>query len=202
MFTKRQPRRHEALSPVPRNSRNLQASTLVELLMAVGVGSTLLTVIMSLVLYSARSYAALVNYVDLDNLSRNALDQMTMEIRQADRLVSGDATSMRYRFTNPTNALLSWEVNYVYSPDSRTLARLQGLNRTVLLEECDFLEFSYFRRNPATNGFDLWLTANPPLVDPSICKAVQMRWICSRTIMQQAVNTESVQSARIVIRKK
>ena len=193
----------EVMSGHRRRTRRDRAYTLVELMVAVGVGSAVLLVIMALLLFSARSYAALVNYVDLDNRSRGALDSMTQEIRQADRLTYGDAREMRFQFSNPTNAVaLPWIVSYVYNPDSRTLARLQGLNRTVLLEECDFLEFSFFRRNPTTNSFDLWATANPPIVDPTICKAVQMRWVCSRTIMQQAVNTESVQSARVVIRKK
>jgi len=176
--------------------------TLVELLMAIGVGSIVLMAIMALLLFSARSYAALVNYVDLDNLSRNALDSMTQEIRQADRLVSGESTAMRFRFSNPTNALSSWEVAFVYNPDARTLSRVQGTDRKVLLEECDFLQFNYFRRNPATNSFDLYATATPPFVDPSICKAVQMKWVCSRMILGEAVNTESVQSARVVIRKR
>jgi len=170
--------------------------------MAMGLGSIVLLTVMTVTLFSARSYAALVNYVDLDNFSRAALDEMTSEIRQADCLLSGSSSSMRFRFTNPTNTAVFWDVYYVYNPSARTLARIQGLNRRVLLEECDFLEFTFFRRNPATNSFDLYTTAPEPLVDPSICKAVQMRWICSRQIMQQAVNTESVQSARVVIRKK
>ena len=186
----------------PPGNRHRSGATLAETMVAMGLGSIVLVAILAISLFSARSYAALVNYVDLDNFSRSALDEMTSEIRQADFLVSGSATSMRFRFTNPTNAAAQWDVNYVYNPSARTLTRIQGISRRILLEECDFLEFTYYRRNPATNSFDLYLTAPEPLVDPSICKAVQMRWICSRQIMQQAVNTESVQSARVVIRKK
>ena len=126
---------------------------------------------------------------------------MTSEIREANRLLQGDPQSMVFEFSNPEGTA-SWIVRYVYNPDARTLSRIQGADRQVLLEECDFLEFRFFQRNPTGHGFDLYTTAPAPLVDPSICKAIQMRWVCSRDIMQEAVNTESVQSARVVIRKK
>jgi prepilin-type N-terminal cleavage/methylation domain-containing protein len=189
------------LSPQP--TRNSSGYTLVEVLVASGIGGLVLAAIMAVTLFSARSFAALVNYVDLDNYSRNALDEMTSEIRQADRLMAGSPTAMTFQFSNPTNNTSpSWTVSYVYNPDARTLSRIQAGNRKVLLEECDFLDFQFFKRNPATNSFDLYATAAPPIIDPDLCKAVQMRWVCSRTIMQQAVNTESVQSARVIIRKK
>ena len=181
--------------------RTRQGFSLVELLTSVALSTIVLVAIMSIVLFSARSFAALVNYVDLDNFSRNALDEMTTEIREADRLISGNATAMRFLFTNPATSA-QYDVAYVYNPDARALVRISGNTRRVLLEECEFLEFRFFKRNPNPGSFDLYTTAPVPLVDPAMCKAVQMRWVCSRTIMQEAVNTESVQSARVVIRKK
>lgn len=201
MFTKPT---HLCGAPRGRERRRSRQSgmTLLELLIASGLSGIVLIAIMSLILYAGRSYAALVNYVDLDNFSRSALDEMTSEIREADALVKGSPTAMLFDFSDPSGVRPPWRVSYVYNPDARTLVRLEGNTRRVLLEECDFLEFSFFQRNPSGHAFDLYTTAPEPLVDPTICKAVQMRWICSRTIMQQAVNTESVQSARVVIRKK
>ena len=62
--------------------------TLVELMVATGVGSIVLAAVMALSLFSARSFAALGNYVDLDIKSRTALDQMSSDIRQADKLTA------------------------------------------------------------------------------------------------------------------
>jgi hypothetical protein len=185
-----------------RSRRACGGVALVELLAAMGLAGLVLAVVMALMLFSARSFAALINYADLDNFSRAALDEMTMEIRQADQLVSGSATSMRLRYSNPTNSAQIWDVDYVYNPDNGLLVRLQGNDRRVLLEECSFLEFTFFKRNPVPGSSELYETAPFPLVSPPECKAVQMRWVCSRDIMQQAVNTESVQSARVIIRKK
>jgi hypothetical protein len=164
-------------------------------MIATALAGLVLAAVMSITLFSARSFAALTNYVDLDNYSRNALDFMSREIRQADRLLSGNDHQLTFMHTNPTNGM-AYTVSYVYSPDSRTLARLESGHRTVLLEECNFLQFDLFQRNPVGGTYDQY-----PAASPDTCKLIQMRWVCSRDIMQQPVNTESVQSAKVVIRK-
>ena len=60
--------------------------TLVELMISTGLAGLLATVAMMLMYYAAHNFAAMANYVDLDRRSRNVLDQMTGEIRQADKL--------------------------------------------------------------------------------------------------------------------
>ena len=56
--------------------------TLVETLVAVAISSIALAALAAFAFYSARSFAAIGNYVDLDNTSRKAVDVMTKEIRQ------------------------------------------------------------------------------------------------------------------------
>jgi hypothetical protein len=202
MFTDPHSSPKRSRRPPPRSGRAEAAMTLVELLIAMGLGTIVLVMIMAVMLFSSRSFAALVNYADLDNFSRAALDEITMEIRQADFLVSGSSTAMTLRYSNPTNSTQVWDVEYVYHPQDNILVRLPGGARRVLLEECDFLEFSFYKRTPVPGSFELIETGPSGVVTPAQCKAVQMRWVCSRRIMQQAVNTESVQSARVIIRKK
>jgi len=67
----------------------------------------------------------------------------------------------------------------------------------VLLSECDYLQFGIYQRNTISNTYDQFTTANP-----TTCKVVQLEWICSRKILGARLNTESVQSAKIVIRRK
>lgn len=184
-----------------RRPKRRQGFTLVEFLVSLGIAGLVLVGILALTLYSARSFAALTNYVDLDSVSRDALNEITREIRQADRLISGDTQSMVFQFSNPTNTAVTWQVAYVYNPSARTLTRIEGSTRKVLLRECTQLSFLYYQRNPIGGTYDQFPTATPPLVNPSTCKLVQLRWICARSIMQQTANTESVQSAKVVIRK-
>src|SRR6266581_6284907 len=66
--------------------------TLIEMLIAIGISGIVFVAVGMMIFFSGRSYAALANYVDLDNRSRSALDLMSKEIRQADG-VTNSATA-------------------------------------------------------------------------------------------------------------
>ena len=51
--------------------------TLVELMVATGISSILLLALLMLSVFTARSFAAITNYMELDKDSRTALDQLT-----------------------------------------------------------------------------------------------------------------------------
>jgi hypothetical protein len=160
------------------------------------LAGVIMVAILSLTFFSARSFAALTNYVDLDNVSRNTLDIMLREIRQAEELTFYSNTQLTFRHVDPISNS-SFNVSYIYSPSARTLTRIQGSMQKILLRECDFLRFAIYQRNPLPGTWDQYPTATV-----STCKLVQLSWICSRTILGARVNTESVQSAKVVIRKK
>lgn len=165
--------------------------TLVEMMIAVTILLFALSAVMVLTLYSARAFAAITNYVDLDQYSRKTLDRMSLEIRQADKLSYYTTNMLVMNINGGTNNLI-----YLYWPYQRTLVRYRGSEREVLLKECDSLRFDIFDRNTVSNTFDQFPTAVA-----TNAKLVRVSWTCSRTILGSAVNTESVQSAKIVIRK-
>jgi hypothetical protein len=158
-------------------------------MIATGIGGVVLSVLMLLIFFAARSFAALANYVDLDQASRNALDIMSSEIRQADRLTTFSTNQLVFSYNGNT-------LDYTYSPQAKTLTRTLGGNARVLLTGCDSLTFSIFQRNPMGGTYDQYPTATA-----ATTKLVQLTWTCSRKILGAAVNTESVQSAKIVLRK-
>src|SRR6266536_2226915 len=80
-----------------------QAMTLVEIMVATGVGSIVLVAVMSLSLLSARSFAALTNYVDLDIKSRTALATMAADIRQAEALTGASVTNLTFKTVDVTS---------------------------------------------------------------------------------------------------
>lgn len=166
--------------------------TLVEIMVGSAIGSILLLSITSLSFYTGRSFASLANYVDLDNYSRKALDNMSQQIRQTNRLLSFTSTTLSFEDSD------GGTLTYTYDPNARTLVRSKnGVNDPVpLLKECNFLEFSVFQRNPMGGSYNQYPTATA-----ATCKLVQLKWICSRDMIRSRVNTESVQSAKIVIRK-
>lgn len=173
-------------------NRKKQAFSLVELLVGMAIGGIVLATLASLVFYTGRSFAAMANYVDLDAHSRNALDRMSKAIRQTSKLTSASATNLV--FENFDGSTLA----YVYNAEERTLRRyLDGVaDPEPLLVECDYLHFGIFQRNPVAGTYDQY-----PAATPATCKLVQLRWLCSRDLIHSRFNTESVQSAKIVIRK-
>ena len=174
--------------------------TLVELQIASAISVILFTAVLALAFYTARSFAAFTNYIDLDVNSRNALDVMSTEIRQADLLKAATTTSLTFQTTDLSTGA-THDLQYVYTPAKKELTRIfDGGQPEVLLTECTFLEFGTFQRNTTpslANAFVPVATSQP-----NLCKVVQLTWVCSRRILGKTANTESVQSAKVVIRKK
>lgn len=177
---------------IKQRGRRKAGATLVEFLFSLGIGSIVLLGLAALMFYTGRSFAALANYVDLDTYSRNALDTMSREIRQTRRLISGSDTQLTFEDFDGKNLV------YAYNSSTRMLTRTRDgvTDSEPLLRECNFLKFSMFQRNPVNGAYDQYPTSNAEQ-----CKLVQLRWICSRDLVNSRWNTESVQSAKIVIRK-
>ena len=174
--------------------------TLVELQIASAISVILFAAVLTLAFYTARSFAAFTNYIDLDVNSRNALDVMSTEIRQADLVTAATSTSLTLRTTDLSTGA-THTLKYVYDPVNKVLNRIfDGGQPEVLLTECTFLQFGTFQRN-TTPSLD---NAFVPVAtsQPNLCKVVQLTWICTRKILGKTANTESVQSAKVVIRKK
>lgn len=174
--------------------------TLMEVLIASAIMVNVVVGIMSFAFYAARSFAALSNYTALDVGSRSALDLMSTEIRQADKLTAATATTLQFQTTDPPPSTATHTLQYVYSADTQQLTRILDGQSKVLLTQCTYLQFGIFQRNTTpsfTDAFSPVATSRPDL-----CKVVQLTWICSRNILGRTANTESVQSAKVVIRKK
>ena len=165
--------------------------TLVEVMIATGIGTLILAAAGSLMVYNARSLAALSNYADLERYSRGAVESLSRDIRQATNMLSFTSTELVFNF-----ALGRSNISYTYHPDIRQLVRVEGLNSQVLLKECDSLTFTVFGRNNLSNTWDQFVVTNA-----AGAKLIKLNWTCSRTILGQAVNTESVQTSKIVMRK-
>jgi len=170
------------------------------MLIATAVGGLVLSAVMAMSLFSARSFAAIGNYVDLDIKSRTALDTMTSDIRQAlDLTTPCNSNILTFHLvdisTGTTNLL-----QYTYDPSGKTLRRSYLGQTTTLLTNCTFMQFSLYQRNPIGGTYDQYPLDN--FSQPGLCKLIQLTWVCSRDVLKgRLVNTESVQSAKVVMRK-
>jgi type II secretory pathway pseudopilin PulG len=173
----------------PKKKNQSAAFTIFEVLVAMGISSVLFSAVASMMLFGGKSSAALGNYADLD--------RMTTDIRQADRLTSYSTNQLQFVTTDPTNGVTT--LTFAYNATAGTLNRIYLSKTNTLLTGIvsNSLQFSMYQRNPIGGTVDQEATTNA-----SVCKVVQLTWICSRSILGRKANTESVQSAKVVIRKK
>src|SRR5437762_2124697 len=89
--------------------------TLIETMVSIGVTSICLLALATFFLFSTHSFTTLFNYVDLDDVNRVAMDQLTSDVRQAicvksfatNNLVltDGDSVDLTYAYDAPTRKL-------------------------------------------------------------------------------------------------
>ncbi|NJN05942.1 MAG: hypothetical protein HC814_05605 [Rhodobacteraceae bacterium] len=160
--------------------------------MDMGVGSLVIVALLSFSAFSGRSFAALTNYTELDARSRNALDLLSRDVRRSSRLVS--YTPQRIELADGAGV----RTVYAFDATGRTLSRIRGGQTDELLTGVDWLRFLIFQRTPVGGTYEYF----PVTVGVATAKVVQIDWICSRSILGARQNTESVQSAKIILRSK
>ncbi len=187
------------------SARKSAAMTLTEVMIASALGSLVLACVASLTSFGSRSSIAMVNYTDLDSHSRHAADVVSHEIREATEVIDFQS-SPTGKWLTLTNSDKGTTLKLSWAPATRVL-QLERTGQAPLnvLTECDRWDFALYQRTPyvtPTNLLFFSATNNAGQLDLRLCKLINMTWKCSRTILQQAVNTESVQAAQIVLRNK
>lgn len=162
--------------------------TLVELMVALLAASIIMAALLATTAFVSRSFIALGNYTDLDNASQIALDTMSRDIRNAKSLVW---CQTNYIILQKLDGSLC---RYTWDPSTSLFTRSDSTGTKVLLKNCDILTFYMYQRNP-TNDFQF--VAAPTANE---AKLIDVSWRCSRSILGAIINSESVQTAKIVIR--
>jgi type II secretory pathway pseudopilin PulG len=181
-----------------RPARKQSGWTLPEMLIGMSLGTLILGSVISSYVGMQRSLDATMNYQELDRQSRNALDLITMDIRETVSLTS--FATNRLTFTNQDGSVLSydWDGTNILSY-SNASTTLDGCPRGgVLLRGCNFLKFSVFQRNPSNGTTMTFWPA--PITNPALAKVIIMDWTCRRTNYTTITDSESVQSAKVVMR--
>jgi Tfp pilus assembly protein PilW len=171
-------------------ARHRAAFTLVEAMIAIGITGMLIAAVCTLSAFSARNFAALINYVDLDDANLLAVDQFTRDIREANLVTAFTTNSITVQDYD------GFSLSYTNDPTAKTLVRVKNGVSKVLLTGCDSLAFAIGARNVVSNSYEVFDSASP-----SNAKVVNVSWTCSRSLFGKKAASESVQTARIVIRK-
>jgi prepilin-type N-terminal cleavage/methylation domain-containing protein len=171
--------------------------TLVEMMVAVGIFSIAGAALMTIYIYSLKSFASLANYSLLDQENRHAMDLLTKELRQARYIknYSTNSSGNSLTFRNGDG----YDVTYAFSPTKKLMTRQVNNTTTMILTNCDLLDFHLFQRNPNSNSYGLFPVASANWTQT--VKVVQLTWKTSRHVANGPINSENVQTARVVIRK-
>jgi Tfp pilus assembly protein PilW len=173
--------------------------TIIEMLTSVVLGMFLLATVAILYINGNQCFVAMANYQNLDKYSYSAMDILSREIRGASAVTFTNATSIQLAnatkgttiiitYTNNMLILSGTQLQAEYGPNTLTMTNLTG---------CSFWSYSLFNGAPIISATDV--TFNPP-ASLAQTKVVQMNWTCSRTYIGSKLNTESVQTAQIVLR--
>ena len=177
------------------------AWTLVEMMMGVAVFAIAGAALATLFLFSVRSFAGLSNYAILDQYNRQAMDQLTYEIRQAQQVVSYASNANSSTLTILNGSGLT--VNYVFDGANQQVRRTASDGSTkLLLTNCNLLNFGLYMRPPTNGTFDVYPVDSGTTNWQQMVKVVQLSWKTAMSICPTPiVNSEDIQTARIVIRK-
>ena len=176
-----------------------RAWTLVEMMVAVGIFSIGSIALMGSYLFCVKAMASLYNYALLDQYNRQAMDQLTREIRQARGVLAYTTNSITI-LTAQSDGSVGPNVTYSFSPGTKKMLRTStdGASK-VLLNNCSLLSFQLFTRCPSNAVFGAFPVATNNW--QQTVKVLQLTWKTSILQPSGIANSENVQTARIVIRK-
>ena len=172
-----------------------RAFTLAEMLVATGLASIVLVMIMTVYLFGLRSFAGMSNYAELSSKSRQSLDLMSRDIRQATNVLSFSTNLPVKSLTVATydsTIKFAWDSTAGVLTSTKTRAGVTTIRTN--LTGCDQWDFSLYQRTP--NSMYVFY----PTTDLKLCKLIEMSWKCSRTMLGKKVNTEEIVTAQIVLR--
>jgi len=173
------------------SGRGVGGFAFIELLVIVGITVVLLIGVAGFALFSGRSFAAIFNYVDLDDANRVAMEQLAKDLRQAKR-VTGFGANYLYLEDADKEPL-----KYDYNAADRTLSRSKGGVTKTVLSECDTLKFDICQRNALAGSYEIYSGGS----SNDSAKVIDVSWVCSRTIFGKNENGETIPPTRMFFRK-
>jgi hypothetical protein len=175
----------------PRPVRRSGGFGVLDFVVATAVGSLVLVAAASAFAFSGRSYAAIMNYSALDQQSRMTLDRMTKDVRMT-RGVWSYYTNWVI-FTNYSGSYLYYWWDY----SSKTVYRWTPGSLEPMLIGCTNFSLDMRQRTPRSGEYEQF----PVSINPAAtCKLLNMSWICISNVLGTRVVSETVQSARVVMR--
>lgn len=175
-----------------RSNRGCQGFTVTEMMVAATVGCVFAGAIAVVFMTSSLGFARMQDYIKMDRASRNALDQMTRNVRRAKLLTGFDSANVVFSYDSATAPATNLAYRYNSSTAALTEEWTSGGTTTTntLLTGCSNLVFCLYDHSMA------------PTTDTSAGhgKVVGVSWTSYGTTPLTHISTETMQQANVVIR--
>jgi len=174
--------------------KNSGGFTAIEMLIATGLFSLATAAVCTIYMYATHGFASLANYAELDKINRNAMDNLTMEIRQA-KLVT-DVQTNSFSFINGDGV----SVTYWFNSGAKLFIRSASDGSSkVIISSCALINFDVCQRNTIAGTWDQYPAATNNWSE--YVKVIQLTWKAARAIPGGPGVSENFQTAKIIIRK-
>ncbi len=169
--------------------------TLSEVLIAAATATIILGAVVAFTLFSGKSFVGLSNYMSLQTRNRQALDILTRDIRNSVALLEYATNRIVLQRFDGQRITIYW------NPQTGVVTRSVSGQEQVLLTDCDYLLFRIYQRNPLPGKYDFYPATNlNGAYDPLLCKLIDITWRCSKPVLGQKLQSESILTAKIVLR--
>jgi len=169
--------------------------TLVEVMVSTTLAGFILAGVISTFLFIGRSGANIANYADMEGEARVALEEFAQDTRQASDLDWLSSSSIQLTVSGTT-------ITYTYSSGAGTFTRTVGGTSTVLLEGIFSFAYGGYMITGATVDLTDLTTAAKRDAASAVTKQVQIYLKASRTSNTVTTATNTVLSARFILRNK
>jgi Tfp pilus assembly protein PilW len=186
----------------PVRGKASQGYSLIELIISFVIGLAVIATVVTLSIISAQNFAATANYVQMNDQSRNAVDLISREVRNASALTAFSTNNPQSLvFTNSNTGTTTTIICNTNANAGTLVLSVTGQPDKTLLTGCDSFSFKLYNRYPDTNNYSFYASTNiTGQWDSRFCKVINMNWKCSRAIRGSKLNTEVVQTAQVVLR--
>lgn len=187
-----------ALTPLEAR-RQRRGFTLVELMIGATLSSFILAGVLSTFLFMGRSGANMNSYNDMEAQARKCLEIFAEDVRQANTIIWASSTTLTLTVPNPSG-VGTISVDYAYDGGTRTFVRRDPVGQRVLLSGITVFEFkAYTITGAALTDFS---TVAARTIANNSTKQLQLSVSCSRTNTTVVDATNTVLSARFILRNK
>ncbi|MGY8695486.1 MAG: prepilin-type N-terminal cleavage/methylation domain-containing protein [Verrucomicrobiia bacterium] len=161
--------------------------TLMELMLAIGIGGIILAGAAASLNLWARSAVSIGNYADMSGSCRRSLDVFASDVRMADDVSVSSSGTFTFTAYDASNNKVT--VNYTFDNAADELVRTYDGTSTILLSNVNQFALSYFdlTRNSTTNALSV--------------KEVQIEAILLKKTLNLS-NTDEIISARFILRNR